>query len=90
MVELHVFANSGNPDQTPRFAASDLGCTVCQLPVYGSPVLNGLKPSLGQPINGLISGVVLTLLLLNTTCPVLANSVHCRSRTRIYPALQTM
>ena len=24
MIELHVFANSGDPDQTPRSAASDL------------------------------------------------------------------
>ena len=35
MVEL--FANSGYPDQTPRSAASDLVCTVCQLFFKGSP-----------------------------------------------------
>ena len=49
MVEL--FANSGDPDQTPRSAASDLGrvlrrliwvCTVCQLPFYGLSDNNGL------------------------------------------------
>ena len=33
MVELHVIANSGDSDKTPRYAASDLGLsTVCQLP----------------------------------------------------------
>ena len=61
MVEL--FANSGDPDQTPRSAASDLGlhylqvtrlevaslrrliwvCTICKLPVWRSPVFNGLN-----------------------------------------------
>ena len=37
-----LFANSGDPDQTPYSAASDLVCTVCQLPFYGSPGYNGL------------------------------------------------
>ena len=40
MVEL--FANCGDPDQTPRSAASDLGLHCLQLPVSGSPVFNGL------------------------------------------------
>ena len=42
-----LFANSGDPDQMPCSAASDLGlhclpstllrvCTVCQVPFYGS------------------------------------------------------
>ena len=36
-------ANSVDSDQTPRFAASDLGLyTVCQCPIYGTPGINGL------------------------------------------------
>ena len=38
-----LFANSGDPDQKPHSAASDLGCTVCQLAFYRSPDYNGLK-----------------------------------------------
>ena len=38
-----LFANSGDPDQTPRSAASDLVCTVCQSPFQGSSDYNGLK-----------------------------------------------
>ena len=41
MVEL--FSNSGGPDQTPRSAASDLGLHCWPVPVYGSPVFNGLN-----------------------------------------------
>ena len=43
-----LFANSGDPDQTPRFAASDLVCIFCQLPFYGSPDYIGLKAT-GTP-----------------------------------------
>ena len=35
-----LFANSGDPDQTPHSAASDLGLHC--LPFYGSPDYNGL------------------------------------------------
>ena len=38
-----LFTNSGDPDQTPHSAASDLVCTVCQLSFYGSPDYNGLN-----------------------------------------------
>ena len=42
-VENPVFqANSVDPDQTPRSAASDLVCTVCQCPFYGTLGINGL------------------------------------------------
>ena len=36
-----LFANSGDPDQTPRSVASDM-----RLPFYGSPDYNGLKARL--------------------------------------------
>ena len=40
---VEVFANSGDPDQTPRSVASDLDlhCFACY-PFMGSPVYNGL------------------------------------------------
>ena len=38
---VEPFANSEDPDQTPRSAASDLGLHC--LPVKGSPVFTGLK-----------------------------------------------
>ena len=38
-----LFANNGDPDQTPRSAASYLGLHFCQLPFYGSPDYNGLR-----------------------------------------------
>ena len=38
-----LFPNSGNPDQMPHFAASDLGLHFCQLPFYGSPDYNGFN-----------------------------------------------
>ena len=46
MVEL--FANSGDPDQTPHFAASenaasDLGLHCLPITLLGSPDYNGLK-----------------------------------------------
>ena len=37
-----LFANSGDPDQTPCSAASDLGL-LCQLPFHGFPDYNGLN-----------------------------------------------
>ena len=36
---LNLQANSADPDQTPRSAASDLGITVCQCPKLLSPDL---------------------------------------------------
>ena len=37
-------ANSEDPDQTPHFAASDLGFfSVCQCPFYGTLCINGLS-----------------------------------------------
>ena len=41
MVEL--FANSGDPDQTPRSAASDLGLQCLPITIFGSLDYNGLK-----------------------------------------------
>ena len=41
MVEL--FANSGDPDQTPHSAASDLGLHCLPITHLGSPDYNGLK-----------------------------------------------
>ena len=38
-----LFANSRDPDQTPSSAASDLVCTVCQVPFYGYLDYNGLN-----------------------------------------------
>ena len=43
MVEL--FANSGDPDQTPRSAASDLGLHFLPVTRLGSPVFSGFKAS---------------------------------------------
>ena len=40
MVEL--FANSGDPDQMPHSAASDLGLHCLPIILYGSPDYNGL------------------------------------------------
>ena len=40
MVELHVFANSGDPDQTPRSVASDLGLH-CLSPFRGLQTTKG-------------------------------------------------
>ena len=40
MTEL--YANSGDSDHTLQNAASDLVCTVCQLPFLGFPDYNGL------------------------------------------------
>ena len=51
---VKLFANSGDPDQTPRSVASDLGLH-CQLPFYGSPDYNGLK-ELGSFSNILCKG----------------------------------
>ena len=41
MIEL--FANSGDPDQTPHFAASDLGLHCLLVILLRSPDCNGLK-----------------------------------------------
>ena len=38
-------ANSVDPDQTPRFAVSDLGLHCFQCPFDGTLGLNGLRPS---------------------------------------------
>ena len=38
-----LFANRGDPDQTPRSAASDLGLHCLQLSFYGSPDYNRLE-----------------------------------------------
>ena len=38
-----LFANSGDPDQTPRSAASDLGLHFLPITLLGSPDYNGLK-----------------------------------------------
>ena len=49
---VKLFANNGDPDQTPHSTASGnavLVCTVCQLPVYGSPVFNGLIEIVSVP-----------------------------------------
>ena len=35
MVKLHVFANSGDPDQTPHYAASDLGLHCLPITLLG-------------------------------------------------------
>ena len=35
MVELHVFANSGDPEQTPHFAASDLDLHCLPVTILG-------------------------------------------------------
>ena len=43
MIEL--LANSGNPDQTPHIAASDLGLHCLPIILSGSPVYNGLRNS---------------------------------------------
>ena len=40
MVEL--FVNSGDPDQTPHSAASDLGLHCLPITILGSPDYNGL------------------------------------------------
>ena len=40
MVEL--FANNGDPDQTPQNAASDLSTLLAKYPFMGSRVFNGL------------------------------------------------
>ena len=38
-----LFANSGDPDQMPHSAASDLGLHCLPITFYGSPDYNGLK-----------------------------------------------
>ena len=38
-----LFANSGDPDQTPHLRRLTWVCTVCQLPFYGSSEYNGLR-----------------------------------------------
>ena len=38
-----TFANSGDPDQTPRSAASDLGLHCLPIPLLGSQDFNGLS-----------------------------------------------
>ena len=38
-----LFANNGDPDQTPRSVASDQVCIVGQLPIKVYPDYNGLK-----------------------------------------------
>ena len=43
MVEL--FANCGDPDQTPHSAASDLHLHCLPITLLGSPDCNGLTPS---------------------------------------------
>ena len=43
MVEL--FTNSGDPDQTPRPAASDQGLHCFPITLFRSPDYNGLKTS---------------------------------------------
>ena len=47
--KITVFnANSVDPDQTRRSAASDLGLHFCQCPFYGTPGINGLRhPQVG-------------------------------------------
>ena len=37
-----LFANSGDPDQMPHFAASDLGLHCLPITLLGSPDYNGL------------------------------------------------
>ena len=37
---IKLFANSGNPDQTPHSAASDLGLHCLLVTPLGSPVFN--------------------------------------------------
>ena len=41
-----LFANSGDPDQTPRSAASDLGLHCLSITLYGSTDYNGLAEDL--------------------------------------------
>ena len=40
---VNIFANSGDPDQTPRSAVSDLGLHCFPVTRLGAPVFNGLK-----------------------------------------------
>ena len=40
-----LFANSGDPDETPHSAASDLGLHCFQITLLGSPDYNGLNRS---------------------------------------------
>ena len=40
-----LFANNGDPDQTPRSVAFDLGLHCLPITLYGSPDYNGLKHS---------------------------------------------
>ena len=40
---VELFANSGDPDQTPRSVASDLGLYCLPITLYGSPDYNWLK-----------------------------------------------
>ena len=40
---VELLANSGDPDQTPRSAASDLGLHCLSDTRLGSPVFNGLR-----------------------------------------------
>ena len=42
---FELFANSGDPDQTPRLIWV---CTVCQLPIKGFPVYNVLIVNTGH------------------------------------------
>ena len=44
MTEL--FANSGDPDQTPRFAASDLGLHCLPITLLGVSRIHGVKSDL--------------------------------------------
>ena len=56
IVEIPVLnANSVDPDQTPHFAASDLGLHCLSMSFYDTPGINGLKryrsfPGVGLPI----------------------------------------
>ena len=43
MVELHVFANSGDPEQMPCSVAYDLSLHCLLVTCLGSPVFNGLR-----------------------------------------------
>ena len=54
-----LFANSGDLDQTPRSAVSDLGLHCLPIALFGSPDYNGLRPHLVLSKSGLMSGAVL-------------------------------
>ena len=56
-----LFANSEDPDQTPRSAASDLGLHCLPSTLFGSPDYNGLLPNQPEYYNAYIWNIAVTV-----------------------------